>query len=95
MYPNPFESEGFAGFWSRVEQEWAEAEKRLLYYPFECLGLDCDECVTKCDAYYDQLEEEEAEQAAEEELLEETGDDQGSSFWEERERNEEELQRDF
>ena len=35
MYPNPFESPGFAGFWLRVEREWAEEEKRNLFYPFD------------------------------------------------------------
>lgn len=29
---NPFDSKGFAGFWLRVEREWAEEEKRKLYY---------------------------------------------------------------
>jgi hypothetical protein len=48
MYPNPFESQGFAGFWLRVDREWAEAEKRLLYYPEGpcdfCVESDCSGC---------------------------------------------------
>lgn len=30
---NRFESSGFASFWLLVEQEWAENEKKQLYYP--------------------------------------------------------------
>lgn len=73
MYPNPFESAGWTEFWSRVEQEWAEAEKYSeIYDPFpECRYRDCDECLEPCDAYREQLEEEEAQQRAEEELFEE------------------------
>jgi hypothetical protein len=50
MYLNPFESQGFAGFWLRVEREWAEAEKRAFYYfgaygpPCDCGSSTCDEC---------------------------------------------------
>jgi hypothetical protein len=32
MYPNPFESQDFAEFWQRIEQEWAERVKYNFYY---------------------------------------------------------------
>lgn len=32
-FRNPFDSQGFTMFWLRVEREWAETAKKLLYYP--------------------------------------------------------------
>lgn len=37
-YPNPFEFQGFADFWLRIEREWAEYWKKWEYYPFN--GVD-------------------------------------------------------
>jgi hypothetical protein len=49
MYPNRFESKGFAGFWLRVEREWAENEKKLLYYPDQaCPYCGKPECLGDC-----------------------------------------------
>lgn len=42
MYPNPFDSTGFAGFWLRVEQEWAEHYKR--YYVYDDDDPDSETC---------------------------------------------------
>ena len=59
MYPNRFESQGFAKFWLRVEQEWAEAEKKLLYYPDQmCPYCGDPACLGECD---ESLEDEEEE----------------------------------
>lgn len=39
---NSFDSTGFASFWLLVEQEWAEQEKKQLYYP-DCCWSDNSE----------------------------------------------------
>ncbi len=66
MYPNPFECQGFAGFWLRVEREWAEAEKRRdIYDPFrddECAYCDDWYNCPDCPARLEQEAEDEAEE---------------------------------
>ena len=53
MYPNRFESQGFTGFWLRVEREWAENEKKQLYYPESpcdfCTSPECVDCENNPD----------------------------------------------
>ena len=60
---NRFDSEGFAKFWLRVEQECAEQEKKSLYYPDQaCPYCGKPECLGDC-------------QQAEAEMAQELGED--------------------
>lgn len=60
---NPFDVASWRGFWERIEQEWAEELKRLLYYPSgwempcECGSSTCPEC--NPDGFDDGMEDEE------------------------------------
>jgi len=60
---NRFESEGFAGFLERLGQEWAEQEKKRLYYDSDscpdmdeqgCTYPDCDNCEVVDDCLEDE-----------------------------------------
>lgn len=60
---NPFESQGFAGFWLRVEREWAEKEKFDEHYGLT--GCDfCDDWYNcpDCPSRLEQEEEDKAEE---------------------------------
>jgi hypothetical protein len=69
MYPNQFESLGFAKFWLLCEREWAEAEKKLLYYPEDpcrwCIEADCSGC-----EHFEQDQEEPCEYGFSEDCVE-------------------------
>lgn len=48
---NPFDSKGFAGFWLRVEREWAEYQKFMFEYLSSDFELEEDE-EDLCDYYW-------------------------------------------